>query len=306
MTEFIFLFIVFIISLFLLRNSLYFLQINFSDLPNLRSTHKIPKPTSGGYIFVLSVLVSIFFEFNISLFIIIPLAIVGLFDDKFSLSPKIRLFSQFLTCLVLSVLLSPSYFLINNFGYIVLPIIILIGVSIINFSNFMDGIDGLVAGCYLIIFIIAALLIGRIYIPIVGSLLAFLFLNWSPSKLFMGDIGSTFLGGLFFTVLLQCKSFEEFVAFILFSIPLMLDAFICVVRRFFKRKNIFKPHRDHLYQRLCDNKFPDHIISTLYILSTASISLAYLIFGLSLSIICTIIVIFLGIYLDRNYALKFS
>lgn len=306
MTELIFLFIIFIISFLSLRNSLDFLKVNFSDEPNLRSTHKISKPKSGGYIFVLSALVSPFFELNLSLFIIIPLAIIGLIDDKFNLSPKVRLLSQFIICFILSILLSPSYFLINNFGYISLPIIILIGVSIINFSNFMDGIDGLVAGCYLVIFVTAALFIGKIYIPIIGVLLAFLIFNWSPSKLFMGDVGSTFLGGLFLTVLLQCKSFEEFVAFILISIPLMLDAFICVIRRFLKRKNIFKPHRDHLYQRLYDNKFPDYKISTLYILSTAIISFSYTIYGLSFSIISTLVVICLGIYLDRNYALEFN
>ena len=69
---------------------------------------------------------------------------------------------------------------------------------LINFTNFIDGIDGIVAGCFLVIFIMASVIIDNSYIPIASSLLAFLFFNWEPSRLFMGDIGSTFLGSIFF------------------------------------------------------------------------------------------------------------
>ena len=57
----------------------------------------------------------------------------------------------------------------------------------------MDGIDGLVAGCFIVIF----LAISKGSLPLItlaGALSGFLFVNWQPSKIFMGDAGSLFLG----------------------------------------------------------------------------------------------------------------
>ena len=57
----------------------------------------------------------------------------------------------------------------------------------------MDGLDGLVSGCMFIIISTSFYLFGLNWlVPLLGSLLAFLFWNWEPSKLFMGDVGSTF------------------------------------------------------------------------------------------------------------------
>ena len=75
---------------------------------------------------------------------------------------------------------------------LIFPNLVTFGTSIINFSNFMDGIDGIVGGCYFVIFMMASITIDKMYIPVAASILAFLILNWYPSKLFMGDIGSTF------------------------------------------------------------------------------------------------------------------
>ena len=286
--------------------SLRFLKKYFADVPNFRSTHKKIKPKSGGFIFVLGALFSSFLKSNYSFLLSIPLAVIGLIDDKFELSPKVRLFSHFLTVLVLFFCLPNSLFLIISKSYLVFPIIIIAGVAIINFSNFMDGIDGLVAGCYLIIFSFASYLIDKMYIPIVGVILAFLVLNWYPSKIFMGDIGSTFLGALFVTALFQIKSLELFIAFILFSFPLFFDAFFCVIRRFFGGKVLYKPHRDHLYQRLVDNDFSTTKVSLLYMGSTFFIALNYVKFGLSAATISTIIIFLSGIFIDRKYARKFS
>ena len=230
---------------------------------------------------------------------------MGLIDDKFNLPRKIRLFSHFLTTLILvcSILLFKITLLS---ALLFLPILVLIGVSIINFTNFMDGIDGLVGGCYLVIFVTATILVDKTYLPICGSLLAFLFLNWHPSKIFMGDVGSTFLGAIFFTVILQSKSIEEGFAFILISFPLMLDAFICVLRRLKSGKIIYHPHRDHLYQRLVDNNLSQSLVSLLYILSTLFISLAYLFSGIILQIFVAIVIFILAILIDKKFALKFN
>ena len=306
MNYFLIFIIFFIFSYLILYYSIGFLKRFFSDVPNKRSSHKFTKPKSGGYIFVFNSIISSFLFFDFSLLLSLPLGFIGLIDDKFNLPVKIRLIFQILTIsLILKIINVPLYMgLLPNFFLI--PLLILLGASIINFSNFMDGIDGLVAGCYLIIFLMGSILIDNIFILIASSLLAFLFFNWDPSKLFMGDLGSTFLGSIFFTLLLKCDKFEDFFAFLLISSPLMIDALICVIRRILKGKTFYKPHRDHLYQRLCDNNISHGFISFLYILSTSLISLSYLFFGINFCIFLTLLIIFLGIILDNKFALKFN
>ena len=92
---------------------------------------------------------------------------------------------------------------ISSFTHFLLFILIIItGTAIINFVNFMDGIDGLVSGSLIIIFLIGSILINNYFLIVVGPLLGFLLWNWDPSKLFMGDVGSTFLGALLVGLLL--------------------------------------------------------------------------------------------------------
>ena len=296
----------FFLSLIILIFSLNFLKNNFADIPNFRSSHAIIKPSGGGFIFVLNALISSIIYSNFLFLLNFPLSIVSLIDDKFNLSRKVRLSFHLLT--VLSLLI---YFMSQEYSFFLpkllfFPILLLVGTSIINFSNFMDGIDGIVGGCYFVIFIMASITIDKMYIPLAASILAFLIFNWHPSKLFMGDIGSTFLGAMFFTVLLKSQSLLESFAFLLISIPLMLDALICILRRYKNGKNIFKPHRDHLYQRLKDNNFPDSKISLIYILATLLISLSYLFFGIYVAIISSFIVLVFGILMDKKYAIKFT
>ena len=64
----------------------------------------------------------------------------------------------------------------------------------------MDGIDGLVAGSMILIFALYSIFISNSYLIFVGSLVAFLIWNWYPSKVFMGDVGSTFLEHFFWFI----------------------------------------------------------------------------------------------------------
>ena len=95
--------------------------------------------------------------------------------------------------------------------FLFLPILGLLIIAIcglINFTNFMDGIDGLVAGCMGVIMTFLAIEFAAPW-PIwalVGSLLGFLIWNWSPAQVFMGDVGSTFLGALFSALVLHAPS----------------------------------------------------------------------------------------------------
>ncbi len=296
----------FCLSFIILIFSLNFLKKNLADIPNSRSSHSIIKPNGGGFIFVLNALISSIIYSNYLFLLNIPLSIISLIDDKFNLSRKVRLSFHLLTALSLVIFLIAQDYSFFIPKLLTFPILLLLGTSIINFSNFMDGIDGIVGGCYFVIFTMASITIDKIYVPLAASILAFLILNWYPSKLFMGDVGSTFLGAMFFTVLLKSQSLLEGFAFLLISIPLMLDAFICILRRYKNGKNIFKPHRDHLYQRLKDNNFPDSKISLIYILATLLISLSYLFFGINIAMISSLIVLVFGIIIDKKFAIKFT
>ena len=296
----------FLASLILLSLSFKFLTKYFIDLPNSRSSHITKKAKGGGYIFVLNSIFTSLVNLDISLIIAIPLALIGLIDDKVNLSRKLRFFSQIATIFSILYFVGVPFYFDFYPNYLIYPCLILIGVSLINFTNFMDGIDGIVTGCFLVIFIMASFTLNSLYIPIASSLLAFLFFNWEPSKLFMGDIGSTFLGAIFFTLLIKCENFEEFFAFLMISSPLMVDAFTCVLRRYLKGKDIFAPHRDHLYQRLCDNKFSHSSVSIIYIFPTVVISIFYYAFGTKACLLATLFFIFLGVLIDKKIALKFT
>ena len=87
-------------------------------------------------------------------------------------------------------------------------------VSIVNLTNFADGLDGLVSGSMVIIFLFAAYLLNINYIFLVGGLLGFLVLNWYPAKVFMGDSGSYFLGSIYCSCIFQSNSWIILLGFI--------------------------------------------------------------------------------------------
>lgn len=295
----------FVCSFLLLKNSLGILRKYLADVPNNRSSHNLIKPKGGGIIFVLNSILGFIYTFNYSFLINIPLAIIGLIDDKYNLPRKIRFLSQLLTVffiLIINSNLEIFFFINQSFLFL---LFLLIGVSIINFSNFMDGIDGIVAGCFFVIFAISTILINQSYVFITLSILAFLFLNWYPSKVFMGDIGSTFLGASYFTILCQANSISDFMGLLFMSFPLMGDAFICVVKRYMSGRKVFLPHRDHLYQRLCDNGLSQSLVASIYISATLLIALGYVFGGIFYSLFFILISIYIGFILEKKLAIKF-
>ena len=239
------------LTYFSLRNLIPVLRKILIDNPNSRSSHKVPIARGGGAVFVTYGITFSLLLGSIIQLICLPLALIGLIDDKYNISSLLRFFIQFLTVLFLCNLSTLySTFEDGIFYKLVFILIFVSGISIINFINFMDGIDGIVSGCMIIIFsTIAYDLMPSIW-PLVGALIGFILLNWYPAKIFMGDVGSTFLGAVYFGAISQSRSWEQFLGFVLLSTPLIADAFTCVLRRFFSGKPIFKAHSSHLYQRL--------------------------------------------------------
>jgi UDP-N-acetylmuramyl pentapeptide phosphotransferase/UDP-N-acetylglucosamine-1-phosphate transferase len=284
------------------------------DQPNARSSHQQPTPRGGGVAFVLvAALANVIFLVGVHLrpldllqsgllLIAVPLSVVGFFDDRYSLSASCRYGVQVFTALLL-LWLSPI-----SFPWQMLPLLIVAITAVINFTNFMDGLDGLVAGCMAVALAAAALRLASPW-PIwalVGALLGFLIWNWSPAKVFMGDVGSTFLGAVFAGLALQAPSWPEALGLLLVATPLLGDAFLCVPRRLLAGQRVFQAHRLHLFQRLHQAGWPHARVSSLYIGATAVLAIALFWGGLPWLITLAAFELLLGIWLDQRVAVPFA
>lgn len=299
----------FLITLILINLMLPFLKKYTLDLPNLRSSHTVPTPRGGGLSIVLSCFLMFYLSKDMIIFLCAPLAIIGFLDDIFKVPRILRLLVQVITSLIL-VLKSNIYsdLILLNYSNL-LPIffclLIFLCVAFINFTNFVDGLDGFVTSMMIPLFLTASLLVSSNYLIIVCSLCAFLIFNWSPAKLFMGDIGSTFLGCLYFIAILNANSFNSALGLFLISAPIQIDCITCILRRYIKSQNIFEAHKMHLYQRLNQNGWSPRKISLTYFLSIVLLSFFFICFGIS-SFILTIPITFLfGFYLEKNYSKNF-
>ena len=295
---------------------------NLIDLPNRRSSHIQPTPSGGGLVFLIVSTLSFFLlclfdHFSVIAalpLIVLPLGLIGFIDDKYSLSPVFRFTAQLLTSFILvavSPLIQPYYlsFLQGNFLILFVFLFIILSVTaIINFTNFMDGLDGLVPGCMLVIF--SALSIS--YFPsftvwiLVGSIFAFLFWNWSPASVFMGDAGSTFLGSLYAAFVLQASDWSATLSILLISTPIIADSFFCVLRRFLARQPLTQAHRLHLFQRLNQAGFSHSRVSAIYIAATIILALANFIGGLPWLLGLVITETLIGVWLDQRVAVPFQ
>ena len=292
------------------------------DRPNCRSSHVLPTPRGGGVSFVVVSFICCLFalisdHFNpVSVLPLVatPLALIGLVDDRYSLPASWRYCIQLLTagCVVYlspvvqslgSQLSSVPFLFVFLFSFLLLSV-----TAVINFINFMDGLDGLVAGCMVVSISTLGLLISSDLSTwaLVGSLLGFLFWNWSPAKVFMGDVGSTFLGAIFAGLVLQASTWHQALGFLLLATPLLGDALICVLRRLVAGHCIFQAHRLHLFQRLHQAGWSHSRVSLLYVTATALLSLALLLGGLQWTVFLSLLTFIVGVWLDQKFAISFS
>tara|TARA_B100000886_G_C20403488_1_gene483654 strand:+ start:535 stop:1506 length:972 start_codon:yes stop_codon:yes gene_type:complete len=305
----------------ILKYLIPFLELNFISNPSSRDSHKLPTPTGGGISILFSTIIYLILNFvffkksisNFDLLIIfsMPMSILGILDDKFNLKASIRYIFQLITIIILILISNPlnifsqvEIFPFQNF--VIISFLIIASTAIINFINFMDGLDGLVGGVSIVLFSYFALTLNPNLWAMVGILIGFLYFNWSPSKVFMGDSGSIFIGALLVSVILDAKSTSQMLEFILINTPLIADSASCVIRRFSKNQNVFKAHKLHLYQRLNQAGWSHSNVSKLYIFSTLILTITALYFNLLVLTMVAFLVILLGIYLDNKVALKFN
>ena len=273
------------------------------DQPNDRSSHRLPTPRGGGVAFVMVGSIAVAWLGSWLPLLCLPLALVGFLDDRHNLPAAQRYGVQVATA---AVLLLISQWHLFSIGLLPWLFLLIAGTAVINFTNFMDGLDGLVAGCMAVLFAVAALTGTPALWPLVGSLLGFLFWNWSPAKVFMGDVGSTFVGAVFVGVVLQQASFTAALGLLLVATPLLADACLCVLRRLLAGQRVFQAHRLHLFQRLHQAGSPHARVSCLYIGATAVLALALLLVDLPWLITLAAFELLLGIWLDQRVAVPFA
>ncbi|RUT11037.1 glycosyl transferase [Chroococcidiopsis cubana SAG 39.79] len=279
------------------------------DIPNERSSHTQPTPRGGGLGFIIAFAITsviamgnnyvhLFADVPLNLnlaivwLILIPLAIVGIIDDRSNVPAGIRYLVQLAAAGV-----AVTYFgafpqpWLSQFGVvgsIVAIVLTAIGMTaIVNFYNFMDGLDGIVAGTSAIqLGFFAFYLHQPLLWFLVAALVGFLWWNWSPAKIFMGDAGSTVLGATVAIALLNAgDSTLQAWSAIVVTFPLVGDAIYTIVRRLLKRENIFQAHRSHLYQRLQQSGWSHGRVAATYMGITLAIALVVGFYGLKGAIV---------------------
>lgn len=290
-------------SWLLLAGLIPLLQRRLLDTPNARSSHSQPTPRGGGVAFVIVACIAWVVIGSWTLLLCLPLALVGLLDDSCGLPVGLRYGAQFATAgLLLQHASLPGA---ASFWWWVLPLLIA-ATAVINFTNFMDGLDGLVASCMVVLLTTAALGSSPDLWPLVGALLGFLYWNWSPAKVFMGDAGSTFLGAVFVTALFCCPSWDQALGLLLVATPILADATSCVIRRCLAGQSLLRAHRLHLYQRLQQAGWSHRRVTIVYSMATAALALLHQLGGWSLAMFGAMIVIFVGLRLEKSVARSFA
>jgi UDP-N-acetylmuramyl pentapeptide phosphotransferase/UDP-N-acetylglucosamine-1-phosphate transferase len=267
------------------------------DKPNERSSHFAPIPLGGGVVIVLLVLatgawVANEIDWKRSVIYIISGSIIawmGWHDDVHSLPAAFRLIVQSL--IAIASIWGMGYFkvvAIPMIGHVQLGLFgVLITflwiVGLTNAYNFMDGIDGMAGGVALV----AALgwmwlssdtqtwFVFWLALAIAASSLGFLGHNWSPAKVFMGDVGSTFLGYTFAVLSLVSanQSGDALLIGTLLMWTVIMDSFVTFLGRLLKRENVFTGHRSHLFQRLVLVGYKHSTISLFYMMLTGAAGL---------------------------------
>ena len=270
-------------------------RVGLEDVPNHRSSHHRITPSGGGLAFVVATAVAVVavlasgtvaspgLAWLAALAGCLGLAVIGLLDDLFSLSQRLRLACQFAAvALVMLAGLGDAGLPASPAGWLLTAGLAFAAVWWINLFNFMDGIDGLATSEALFLLVAGLVLalmptvgasgtgqadldlIDWLALLLVAALLGFLPLNWSPAKIFMGDAGSLFLGVAIFLVATHGVTSGRIGAWFW---PIAAGSFVCdasvtLVRRLVSGQNVVAAHRSHLYQRL-SRRWRDHARVTL-------------------------------------------
>lgn len=257
------------------------------DRPNHRKVHRRLMPRMGGMAIYISFAATVLLTREITPQVAGLLAggslivLLGILDDTKGLSPRLKLAGQVASALAVAVFPFglKVEFLTNPFGgdmidlgLLAIPVTVLWIISVTNAVNLIDGLDGLASGTSSIAALTLAAVVWidisvngawpgqedavALALILAASVLGFLRYNFYPARIFLGDSGSMFLG--FSVAVLAVMGLAKGATFISVIVPVVilgipiLDTFFAIVRRWFGRRPIFSPDKEHLHHRLMD------------------------------------------------------
>jgi UDP-GlcNAc:undecaprenyl-phosphate GlcNAc-1-phosphate transferase len=262
-------------------------MVSSADVPNVRKIHSKAIPRMGGvaiFTSMMTLMIPVLFLPNLigeSFRGILPELIVlfsaagfmffiGLIDDIKGLRARIKFFAQIAATLAVCAVgiriksVAVADWLTLDFGWFSWPLTLLWIVGITNAINLSDGLDGLAAGISAVacgVIAIFAVYSGQVVMAVLmlallGSLTGFLFFNFSPAKIFMGDSGSMFLGFTIASSSVMCATKSS--ALVGLALPVLVlgipifDTLFSMLRRFLERRSMFASDRSHFHHRLLD------------------------------------------------------
>lgn len=253
----------------------YALRCSMLDVPNHRSSHSTPTPRGGGLAIVLAVLAAwglmpILHLGAPALWVAVTaavgVAVLGFVDDHNHVPAGLRLLGHLAAAGVIVWVLGgfPAMHFVG-IDLSVAPIGPVIGVLLvawwINLTNFMDGIDG-IAGAHVVAVCLGGAWVNAVAgsplqhtlgpVALAAATLGFLLWNWPPARIFMGDVGSGFLGAMIALFTLQAGHTDSELgwAWIILSGTFVVDASATLCLRIARRDRLAEAHRSHAYQHL--------------------------------------------------------
>jgi len=247
-------------------------RFNIVDNPNFRSSHDRPVIRGGGILFFVGLVIWFVYENESMPWFMVAatlVAMVSFADDVKTTTPLQRFLFHFIAMLLV-------FYQLSLFTWPVWLIIVAIVVCIgtLNAFNFMDGVNGITGSNALVTLgtfgyvnqYIVPFTDPSLIIVIAVAVLVFLFFNFRKrARCFAGDVGSVTLAFilvfLLLSVIYRTGNYSWALLFLVFGI----DSVITIVYRLWKRENIFKPHRTHLYQYMTNEMKMNHLfVSVIY------------------------------------------
>ncbi len=262
------------------------------DIPNARSSHTAATPRGGGAAIVVAVTVALavlatlgIIQVNFLLAVGVGglvVAAVGFIDDRKTVPPGIRFLVHIAAAIWAIVWLGglPPLTVAGftlHFGWVGNVFGVLAIVWTLNLCNFMDGIDGIAAAEALFIAFAGACLslLGGEGLQVPAAAFAFgaacagfLWWNWPPAKIFMGDVGSGYLGYVIAMLALASSHVNPVLLWVWLILGgvFFVDATVTLIRRLFRGDRVYQAHRSHAYQWLA-RRWGSHKRVTLTVLA---------------------------------------
>ncbi|MFT5692201.1 MAG: Fuc2NAc and GlcNAc transferase [Oceanicoccus sp.] len=243
------------------------------DIPNHRSSHRELIPRSGGLVILLMYTVLLVFqlatgqlktaEFMV-LAIPIGVGLVGFIDDTVSLYPGFRFLVYLLLVAIMATAFLPLPFLtVWDYSiesvWVLVPIYVLAITWLVNLFNFMDGINGIAGGQFIFVVVASYFLLPILAAPqfdmmlvVVASVVGFLCWNFPFGKVFLGDVGSTFLAAILAILMLFTITYQSASPWmwIILCASFIVDSGYTLIVRICTKQVWYHPHASHAYQIL--------------------------------------------------------